>query len=187
LEVAQFIYLLLHNEKIRDVINTIGKKGVLILGRFTERKEILEALRGVLRQKGYLPIVFDFERPTDRDFTETVMTLAGMSLFIIADITKPKSVPLESQAIVPNYMIPFVPLIQRGEEPFSMFVNLWSKYDWVLNPLRYTSVTRLMEVFDEEVLAPALQKYKELAEKKAKDLIIKDIPESTGKHHPNCK
>ena len=30
IEVAQFIYLLLHNEKIRDVIDTIGKKGVLL-------------------------------------------------------------------------------------------------------------------------------------------------------------
>jgi hypothetical protein len=30
LEVAQFVYLLLNNEKIRDVINTIGEKGVLI-------------------------------------------------------------------------------------------------------------------------------------------------------------
>ena len=36
IEVAQFVYLLLHNEKIRDVIDTIGKKGVLLLGRFTE-------------------------------------------------------------------------------------------------------------------------------------------------------
>jgi hypothetical protein len=36
LEVAQFVYLLLHNEKIRRVIDTVGKKGVLLLGRFTE-------------------------------------------------------------------------------------------------------------------------------------------------------
>jgi hypothetical protein len=36
IEVAQFVYLLLHNEKIRDVIDTVGKKGVLLLGRFTE-------------------------------------------------------------------------------------------------------------------------------------------------------
>src|SRR5579885_854589 len=33
LEVAQFIYLLLNNKKIRDVIDTIAKKIVLILGR----------------------------------------------------------------------------------------------------------------------------------------------------------
>jgi spore germination protein YaaH len=91
LEVAQFVYLLLNNQKIRDVINTIGKKAVLILGQFTERKPVLDAIRDELRKRDYLPIVFDFERPTQRDFTETVMTLAGMCLFIIADITKPVS------------------------------------------------------------------------------------------------
>jgi Pentapeptide repeats (8 copies) len=37
LEVAQFIYLLLKNERIRHVIDTIGKKGVLLLGRFRMR------------------------------------------------------------------------------------------------------------------------------------------------------
>jgi hypothetical protein len=53
LEVAQFIYLMLHNEKIRDVIDTIAKKGVLILGRFTdERKAVLDALREELRVSG---------------------------------------------------------------------------------------------------------------------------------------
>ena len=35
IEVAQFIYLMLHNQKIRDVIDTITSKAVLILGRFT--------------------------------------------------------------------------------------------------------------------------------------------------------
>jgi hypothetical protein len=75
LEVAQFVYLLLKNEKIRDVMNTLGKRAVLILGRFSEpRKRILDAVREALRHKGYLPIVFDFERPTHRDFTETIRT-----------------------------------------------------------------------------------------------------------------
>ena len=95
---------------------------MLILGRFTERKPILEAIRTKLRDIGYVPIVFDFTRPTDRDFTETVRTLAGMSRFIIADITKPKSVPLELQALVPNYMIPMVPIIEKGEKPL---VKVW--------------------------------------------------------------
>ena len=61
IEVAQFIYLMLHNEKVRDVIDTIAKKGVLILGRFTdERKAVLDALREELRKRDYLPILFDF-------------------------------------------------------------------------------------------------------------------------------
>jgi uncharacterized protein YjbI with pentapeptide repeats len=42
LDVAQFIYLLLNNAAIRNVIDTITSKVVLILGRFTEdRKTVL--------------------------------------------------------------------------------------------------------------------------------------------------
>jgi uncharacterized protein YjbI with pentapeptide repeats len=56
LEVAQFIYLLLNNQRIRYVINTITSKVVLILGRFTpERKAVLDALRDELRKQDYLP------------------------------------------------------------------------------------------------------------------------------------
>ena len=40
LEVAQFIHLLINNEKIRDVIDAITSKMVLILGRFTDHAEI---------------------------------------------------------------------------------------------------------------------------------------------------
>jgi hypothetical protein len=103
IEVAQFVYLLLHNEKIREVIDTIGKKGVLLLGRFTEgRIVVLERLRDGLRERGYLPIVFNFDKPETKDFTETVRLLTGLSKFVVADITNPKSAPLELQAAVPR-------------------------------------------------------------------------------------
>lgn len=46
LEMAQFIYLMLNNEKIRDVIDTLTSKAVLILGRFSdERKPLLDPIR----------------------------------------------------------------------------------------------------------------------------------------------
>src|SRR5262245_16985906 len=99
IEVAQFVYLLLHNEKIRDVIDTIGKKGVLLLGRFTEgRMEVLERVREKLRDLGYVPMVFNFDEPETKDFTETVRLLCNLSHFVIVDITKPRSAPLELQA-----------------------------------------------------------------------------------------
>jgi len=41
LEVAQFIHLLLNNAKIRDVIDTITSKVVLIVGRFTPQRKAL--------------------------------------------------------------------------------------------------------------------------------------------------
>ena len=167
IEVAQFVYLIQHNEKIRSVIDTITSKAVLILGRFSEgRKPVLNSLRNALRDKGFLPIVFDFERPKERDFTETIMTLAGMSCFVIADITKPKSAPLELQAAVPNYMIPFVPILQDGEPPFSMFLNLQTKYHWVLDVLGYNSPDTLIEVLEEAVIIPALKKRDELEQEK---------------------
>jgi hypothetical protein len=87
---------------------------VLILGRFTpERKAVLDALRTELRQRSYLPILFDFEKSTTKDFTETIKILADMSLFVIADISNPKSSPLELQATIPDYMVPFVLIIQE--------------------------------------------------------------------------
>lgn len=168
LEVAQFIYLMLNNEKIRNVIDEITSKAVLILGRFAipERKAVLDSVREKLRELGFLPIVFDFEQPTDKDFTETIMTLAGMSLFIVADVTNPKSSPLELQATVPDYQIPFVPIIQ-GEDPFSMLGDLQSKYDWVLDVFRYEDIDELMELFEAAVVNRALEKHSELRVKKA--------------------
>jgi hypothetical protein len=177
LEVAQFIYLLLHNEKIRDVIDTIGKKGVLLLGRFTDgRLAILERLRSELRQRGHVPMVFNFDKPETKDFTETVRLLAGLSRFVIADITNPRSAPLELQATVPEFMIPFVPILEKGEEPFAMFKDLWVKHRaWVLDPIRYPSVDRLVEVMDAEIVKPAEIRFAELLVRKAEDLRIKDI------------
>jgi len=164
IKVAQFIYLILNNEEIRDVLNTVTSKSVLILGRFSipERKAILDALRNKLREYNLLPIVFDFDRPTDKDFTETIKTLAGLSHFVIADVTNPKSSPLELQATVPDYQIPFVPIIQEGESPFAMMVDLQKKYNWVLNTVTYDSMETLIKVLKPLIIDPAMKKRQEL-------------------------
>jgi uncharacterized protein YjbI with pentapeptide repeats len=179
LRVAQFIHLILSNSNIRQVIETIGSKGVLILGRFSEeRKSLLEALRSELRKRGFVPIIFDFQGPAQRDFTETVTTLAGLCLFVIADITSPKSVPLELQATVPNLMLPFVPIVQDGEQPFSMFRDLWNKYDdWVLPPLAYDTSDSLIAVLDAAVIEPALRRHELLLRKKARELGTRHVRE----------
>jgi len=171
IKVAQFIYLILNNEAIRDVINTLTSKSVLILGRFSipERKGILDALRNKLREYNLLPIVFDFDRPTDKDFTETIKTLAGLCYFVIADITNPKSSPLELQATVPDYQIPFVPIIQEGEQPFAMMVDLQKKYNWVLDTLSYNSIETLIKALKPAIIDPAIQKHNELRLIKARE------------------
>jgi hypothetical protein len=171
IEVAQFIYLLLNNQKVRDVIDTIGKKGVLLLGRFTEgRIAILERLREKLRNLGYVPMVFNFDKPETKDFTETVRLLANLSHFVIVDITNPRSTPLELQGTVPDYMVPFVPILKKGQEPFSMFADLQNKYDWVLDVIVYPSTDRLIEVLENEIVIPAKVKFDELLNRRTAPL-----------------
>jgi uncharacterized protein YjbI with pentapeptide repeats len=177
IEVAQFVYLLLHNEKIRDVIDTVGKKGVLLLGRFTEgRIEVLERLREELRKRDYVPIVFNFDKPSTKDFTETVRLLAGLSKFVIADITNPKSSPLELQATVPEIMVPFQPIIAQGEKPFAMLQDLWIKHrDWVFEPIEYSSIDRLIETMDAEIIDPAERRFDELVVRRAEVLKVRRV------------
>ena len=172
IKVAQFIYLILNNIHIRNVITSVGKKGVLILGRFTpERKRVLDTIKKKLQEHDFLPIMFDFQGAKSKDFIETIKVLAGLSRFVIADITNPSSIPLELQATIPNYMLPFIPIIQKGEQSFSMFLNLQNKYDWVLDLLKYDSEIDLIKVFQKGIIDRALEKEKELLLRKAQNQI----------------
>ncbi len=165
LEVAQFIYLLLSSEKIRSVIDTITSKVVLILGRFTpERKAVLDAIRKKLRDHNYLPVVFDFEKPSSRDLTETISTLAHISRFVIADITEAKSVPQELECIVPDLpSVPIQPIIQSESGEYSMFEH-FKKYPWVLHIHCYKDSYDLMRALSSEIIAPVEAKVKEIRE-----------------------
>ena len=166
IEVAQFIYLMLHNQKIRNVIDTITAKAVLILGRFTdERKAVLDALREELRKRDYIPILFDFAVPATRDTTETVSLLARMARFIIADLTDPSSIPKELEAIVPALAVPVQPLLEGSSRPYAMFKDYW-KYEWVLPVYRYEGLEPLLATLAEKVIAPAEDKVKGLAERR---------------------
>jgi hypothetical protein len=159
--------LLLNNAEIRDVIDTITSKVVLILGRFTpERKVILDALRNALREYNYSPILFDFEIPGSRDITETVSLLARMARFVVADLTEPSSIPKELEAIVPTLAVPVQPLLEGPTRPYAMFKDYW-KYQWVLEVYRYNGLEELLASLKEHVIEPAERKAKELAKLRA--------------------
>jgi uncharacterized protein YjbI with pentapeptide repeats len=170
IEVAQFIYLMLNNQKVRDVIDTITSKVVLILGRFTdERKAVLDALREELRRRNYLPILFDFEVPARRNITETVTLLARMARFIIADLTDPSSIPQELQAIIPSVRVPVQPLLLEGSSLYSMFKDFDPQdFHWVLPEYRYENPQQLLATLAEKVIAPAEGKVKALEERRHK-------------------
>jgi hypothetical protein len=163
LEVAQFVYLLLNNAKIRGVIDTITTKAVLILGRFTpERKSVLDAIHRALRGKGYLPILFDFDKPASRDLTETVSTLALLSRFIVADITDPRSIPQELSHIVPHLVsVPVKPLLHDSAREYGMFEH-FPHYPWVLEVSKYSDATDMGAFVEHTIIPPCEAKVLEL-------------------------
>jgi Pentapeptide repeats (8 copies) len=169
IKIAQFIYLLLNNKEIRDVIDTIGKKAVLILGRFSEkRKPILDAIRDELRkpEHKYLPIVFDFQPSTNQTTIETIKTLANMARFVIADITDARSVLQELQAIVPG--LPSVAvrlLIKKSEHEYGMLDYIRAYRSVVEETYEYESMEELIASIKENVIVPAEAKVKELRQR----------------------
>jgi hypothetical protein len=68
-------------------------------------------------------------------------------------------------------MIPVVPIIERDEEPYSMFKDFLAKYDkWVLNPLRYNDLEQLGRITGAGIIRPALERRETLLAEKAKQI-----------------
>jgi hypothetical protein len=154
---------MLNNQKVREVIDTITSKVVLILGRFTdERRPVLEALRQELRQRKYLPILFDFEKPRSRSTDETITLLARMARFVVADISDAKSVLQELRAIVPDLpSVPVQPIILATQEEPGMF-DFYRGRPSFLEVHRYARQEQLIADFGVKVIAPAEAKVEDL-------------------------
>jgi len=155
-EVAQFIYILLKNKKIKQIIDTITSRAVLILGRFNDRcKPILDVMHTHLRDiYGLVPILFDWEPSEKRDLTETIVTLAGMARFIVADLTDAKSIPQELSHIIPTFQsVPIQPIILASQIEYTMFKH-WENFNNVLPVFEYNDQVHLVEHLKSDVIAP---------------------------------
>ncbi len=161
IELAQFINLILNNNKVANVFNTMSSKIVLILGRFTtERKAILDLMRTELRNRNYSPILFDFEKPIQKDLTGTVIALSQMSGFIIADLTDGTSVPWELASIIPQLRLtPLLPIILKGSKPFSMSSDMRNNM-CVLKTFEYETISIKDDV--QKLISNAKSKIEEL-------------------------
>jgi len=155
LKVAQFIYLMLNNTEIRDIIDTITSKVVLIIGRFTvERKAVLDAIREELKKFNYIPVMFDFTPCENRDTHETITLLARMARFVIADITDPRSIPQEMISVVETLpSLPVQPILKKGEVPWGMYDHI-KKYPWVLPIQEYDNIEDIIYLFGQNVIKP---------------------------------
>jgi hypothetical protein len=132
-------------------------------GRFTdERKAVLDGLRDELRNRNYLPILFDFDKPTSRNTVETITLLARMARFVIADISDAKSVLQELQAIVPDLpSVPIQPVIIRSQDEPGMF-DFYRHFPWFLPVHRYDTPAQLLSELSNRVIEPSEAKVLEL-------------------------
>ena len=161
LEIAQLVHMLQDYKKLRDVLHTVMERGVLLLGRFRDGGlELLHALAAQLRDRKYLPMIFDFEKLEEADYTETVLTLAGLSKFAIADLSG-GSVAKELYAIVPNFDIPFVPILDSRYYAHATVTD-FIKFPWFLLPVIFSSQDELLKKLDSDIISPALARLEKM-------------------------
>jgi hypothetical protein len=150
---------------VSRMLSDIAQRSVLILGRFTdERKAVLDAIRTALATPphAYVPVLFDFDKPGERDLIESIVRFAAVSRFVIADLSDPKSVPAELQAIVPQFpSLPVVPIIEASQREYPVSDHILRRPS-VTEPVRYRNVGDLLSILDERVLAPAEALYEAL-------------------------
>jgi hypothetical protein len=156
---AQVLAEKLDGAEVSRMLSDIAQRSVLILGRFTERrKAVLDAIKKALVTPPcqYVPILFDFEKPGERDLIESILRFAAVSRFVIADLSDPKSVPAELQAIVPQFpSLPVVPIIEASQREYPVADNILRRPS-VTNPVvQYRDEAHLLDILDKQVLAPA--------------------------------
>ena len=124
-----------------------------------------------------MPMVFNFDKPETKDFTETVRLLCSLSKFVIVDITNPRSAPLELQATVPDYMVPFVPILQQGERKTLRDVRRPSEQVRLGAPTRNRlSHSRPADRgLGGKVVKPAEAKFDELLARRTNQLRVKNV------------
>ncbi len=155
LEVAQYVNLLLHNEKLLDIVDTKPSRFALILGHFTpERRYILDAIRNIVRNKNYIPMSLDFGKTIKCDFKDGLSTLVHMARFVIADFTDIGSLHQELDRIVSGpHSVSIVPLLQSSETDGT--VERLKRYPWIHKVYQYSDPENLYEALEQTIVASA--------------------------------
>jgi hypothetical protein len=168
IRVAQFHNIVDEPGSVGKLLAATTKRVVLILGRFLpRRKRVLERLAKALGDRGRIAVIFDFPSPADREISDTVRFIAGMSEFIVVDLTKASSVPLELQATIPDLMVPVLPIIQSDHKVFAMFSDLQRRYFWIQPTVSYKDADQLVKFVDDAIITQAEDAAEQIKKRRA--------------------
>jgi hypothetical protein len=134
-----------------EIMSQLTQRRVLILGRFSRRRlPVLEAIKTHLKshKNQYLPELFTFTKPESRDLVEAIIGYAALSRFVIADLSEPKSVQQELEAIAPRFQsVPIVPLINWTGKEYATFESIKRRVNVVKPTVRYRGIARWCRPF----------------------------------------
>lgn len=158
LAIAQWVDMLVHNRLMPDVLNMQATRVVLILGWYIpERQGLFDGIRAALRRCGYVPILFDYAFPTPHDLNETLVRLAHVSRFVIADLTCPMPLPADLMNFAGELpSVPVQPIVYQSQRPTPL------EHLPLLPMVEYASRDQFIDGFLERVIEAAERKIEEL-------------------------
>ena len=158
IKVAQFIHLIINNEQISDIIDTVATKAVLILGSFSHKQmPIIQAIQDKMRSVGYLPMTLDFEAPRLKNWLETVQILAHMCRFVIVDMTV-KGLVLVELGVLPQISAPIQPILAADELVVGPAGVMFERCRKVFPTHRYKDSVELLRSLEEKLI-PDIDEY----------------------------
>lgn len=168
IRVAQFHNIVDEQGSVGKLLAATTNRVVLILGRFLpQQKKVLDCLKKALEARGKIAVIYDFPSPENREISDTVRFIAGMSEFIVVDLTNASSVPLELQATIPDLMIPVLPIVKSGEAVFAMFSDLQRRYSWIQPTVSYKDAAELVKHVDDAIIARARNAAEQIRKRRA--------------------
>ncbi|MCC6446836.1 MAG: pentapeptide repeat-containing protein [Armatimonadetes bacterium] len=161
---AQLVYLLLHDARLRSLVRVRSPKAAVIFGHFGKegRREFLTAIKTAVRQAGCIPVLCDFGTHENQTSYERMDVLARLARFVVLDMTDPVNVPQEFAAIIDRLPATAVlPLLKRKSDLWSMYSHL-SRHERVLEMREYDSIEELTNGLQNEWLPAAAEKTERL-------------------------
>ena len=169
-ELAQLISFLQHTHSLQRVFHIYSSRIVILLergDRTAKGTSVLNAIGEALTQMEYVPVSSDLTYiPVDLSLpleaVEHLRTLAGLSRFIIIDVTN--LIPPEFDALILSLPhVPIQPILNTSKNDSFQPETFFQDYPWVLPISRYTDQASLLTSFKEQVIGPAERKAQELA------------------------
>lgn len=153
IEVAQFLYTILDNRKISQVIDTMRTRCVLILGSFDDASKVtLNLLKNVIRINGHIPMIFNFEPPRNQELMETVRTMALLSNFVIVDLSNRSGQLHELANLVKDTFVPFVTIAKSGTVITAMHGEFKHYYWYRQEYFAFSKDEEFPQLFKEQII-----------------------------------